>query len=359
MHDAGVEGARSSGVATPSIPRARPSPRQLALPFLILAVVFVIALPRIVDYRAILAALGALDPGDVALLAATSCLAYVANAVPYRILVGGVSWRHAVGADIAGRAVASTIPGPTDIATRLVLYTQWDVPLDRASAGLVIGGLLETVSALVLPLIAVVVIVVGGGRTEPAGAMLAAVGVLVLALGTATFAAIVRSEPLARRLGDRLARGTAWLFARLRRPAPAGVADAVMQLREELHEILNRDGLEAYGAAVVAKLAWFLVLEVALHACGVGSGVISPATVLATMAIVSIVALFPITPGALGVSEIAYVGLFMATIDQAYAAQVAAAVLLYRVAQWLLPIPLGWALLILMRRGRGLFAEAT
>ena len=88
-----------------------------------------------------------------------------------------------------------------------------------------------------------------------------------------------------------------------------------MDLRAELHDILNRDGLEAYGAAVLAKLAWFLVLMVSLRACGVGPEVISPATVLATMAIVSFVALVPITPGALGVSEVAYIALLTAAID--------------------------------------------
>ena len=343
----------------PSIPHSRPSWRQLALPFAILAVVFVVALPRIVDYRAVALALASLGPQDVLLLVVTTCIAYVANAAPYRILVREISWPHAVGADLAGRAVASTIPGPTDIATRLLLYTQWRVPLERASAGLVIGGLLETVSALVLPLIAILVIVVGGGAIEPAGAMLAAIGVLVLALGTAVFSAIVRSERLARRIGDWLARAVGWVFARLHRPAPSGVSDAVMGLRVQFHDILNRDGLEAYGAAVLAKLAWFVVLMVSLRACGVGPEVISPATVLATMAVVSIVALVPITPGALGVSEVAYIALLTAAIDPAYTAQVAAAVLLYRVAQWLIPIPLGWALFIVMRRGHGLFAEAT
>ena len=108
---------------------------------------------------------------------------------------------------------------------------------------------------------------------------------------------------------------------------------------------------------MLAKLAWFLVLEASLRACGVGPDVISPATVLAIMAVVSFVALVPLTPGALGVSEMAYVALLTAAIETGYAAQVAAAVLLYRVAQWLVPIPLGWALLIVMRRGHGLFAE--
>jgi uncharacterized protein (TIRG00374 family) len=357
MTDAGTTAATPPDAATPAIPHARPTARQLVVPLALLAIVFVVVLPRIVDYRAVIAALGSLEPADLALLAAATGLAYVVNALPYRILIGELSWRHAVGADLAGRAVASTIPGPTDIATRLLLYTQWRIELERASAGLVIGGLLETVSALVLPLIAVVVIVASGGQTEPAGRMLAAVGVLILALGTAAFAAIVRSESLARRIGGWAARAVTWLFARLRRPAPTGVEDAVMDLRAELQAILHKDGAEAYGGAVLAKLAWFLVLEVSLRACGVGPDVISPATVLATMAVVSIVALVPITPGAIGVSEVAYVGLLTASIDPAYAASVAAAVLLYRVAQWLVPIPLGWALFIVMRRGHGLFAD--
>ena len=357
--DVAVEAAAPPVAGPPAIPRGRPSWRKLAIPFVILAVVFVVALPRIVDYRAVALAIASLGPQDVLLLVVATGIAYVANAAPYRILVRELSWPHAVGADLAGRAVASTIPGPTDIATRLLLYTQWRIPLDRASAGLVIGGLLETVSALVLPLIAVVLILVGGGAIEPAGAMLAAIGVLVLALGTALFSAIVRSERLARRIGDWLARAIGWVFARLHRRGPANVSDSVMGLRVQFHDILNRDGLEAYGAAVLAKLAWFVVLMVSLRACGVGPEVISPATVLATMAVVSIVALVPITPGALGVSEVAYIALLTASIDPAYTAQVAAAVLLYRVAQWLIPIPLGWALFIVMRRGHGLFAEAT
>jgi hypothetical protein len=94
----------------------------------IMVVVFVLILPRIVDFGAVAAALSTLTATQLAVLAATTGLAYVANATPSRILVPGLSWPHAVGADLAGRAVVSTIPGPTDIATKFLLYRQWSIP---------------------------------------------------------------------------------------------------------------------------------------------------------------------------------------------------------------------------------------
>jgi uncharacterized membrane protein YbhN (UPF0104 family) len=70
------------------------------------------------------------------------------------------------------------------------------------------------------------------------------------------------------------------------------------------------------------------------------------------MGIVAIVALIPVVPGGVGVTEVAYIGLLTAVAGPAYTDEIAAAVMLYRIAQWLAPIPIGWALLILLRRGR-------
>ena len=86
----------------------------------LLVFVFGIVLPRLVDYDAVRAALAALTLGQLAVLGAATAVAYIAGAGPYRVLVPGLSWPHAVGSDLAPRAVASTVPGPTDVATRFV-----------------------------------------------------------------------------------------------------------------------------------------------------------------------------------------------------------------------------------------------
>jgi putative heme transporter len=73
--------------------------------------------------------------------------------------------------------------------------------------------------------------------------------------------------------------------------------------------------------------------------------------VLAAMAVVGIVALIPITPGGVGVFEVAYIGILSAVAGPGYTEQITAGVMLFRIAQWGAVIPIGWVLLLVMRGG--------
>ena len=150
---------------------ARPSRRKIVLRVLILfgllAIVFVGILPRIVDYDDVWAALSGLTPAQYAALALATAVGYVANAAPCKVLIPGLSWPHAVGADLSARAVASTIPGPTDVATRFMLFRQWSVPADVASAAIVFAAFFETLSSLVLPALATIGVFLAGNTTRP------------------------------------------------------------------------------------------------------------------------------------------------------------------------------------------------
>ena len=109
-------------------------------------------------------------------------------------------------------------------------------------------------------------------------------------------------------------------------------------------------GLLGFAFAVVSKLAWFLVLELSLVAAGVTPDVLSPAVVLAAMAVVGIVALIPITRG-----HRRQRGRLhrhpSAAAGPGYTEQITAAIVLFRIAQWLAVIPIGWVLLLVMRGG--------
>lgn len=325
--------------------------RRAALLVGILAVLFVVVLPRIVDYETVVSALSTLGAGELGALIAATAIAFAANAGPARALVPAVSWPRSIAADVAGRAVVSTIPGPTDIATKFVLYRQWAVPADTAVAGMAFAGFFELLATLALPAIAFGAIVLTGDATHPNTFLIAMIGMAIFVGAVLVLTAIVRSEGLARRLGavlDRLARRIWPLF---RKRPPRAIVDRVLRLRERSKDILSRHGVRAMGAALVASLGWFMVLEVALWSVGLGPDIVPPSVVLTAMAAVGIVALIPITPGAVGVAEIAYIGILSAVTGPAATDRITAAIVLFRTAQWLAPIPIGWVLLLVLRRG--------
>jgi putative heme transporter len=175
--------------------------RRIVLLVGIPAFVFVVVLPRIVDYDAVAGALRTLSLEELGVLVVATVVAFGANAGPARALIQALLWPHAIGADIAGRAVVSTIPGPTDIATKFVLYRQWGIPADSATAGIVFAAFFEVLATLVLPVISLVGVIVTGNATRPNTLLIAAVGVGIFVGAVLLLVGIVRSEALARRFG--------------------------------------------------------------------------------------------------------------------------------------------------------------
>ena len=353
MPPGALPGPASEDVVASSQPTIKPGAmirRALGLVGILL-VVFGIVLPRLVDEDAVRAALVGLTPWQLTLLSATTVVALVVNAAPYRVLVPSLSWRHATGSDLAAHAVATTVPGPTDHATRFALYRQWSIPGDVASAGIVLAGLAQALASLALPAIALVAAFASDEPARAEAVPVALIGLVVLGLAAILMASIVRSESLAQRLGRWLEAIVARIWTLLRKTPPSGIADAVLELRRRSTALLTERGARGFAAAIAGKLAWFLVLEVALWCVGVGPDVLPPSAVLATMGIVGIVALVPLTPGGVGVSEVAYIGILTSVTGPGMADELTAAVTLFRMAQWLVPIPIGWVLLLVMRRG--------
>ena len=100
--------------AASAAPSAQPTQRQVvaraALLVAIGVVVFGVILPRVVDVNQVWATLATLTSTQLLALSAATLLAYIANAGPAKLLVPGLSWPHAIGSDLAGRAVASADP---------------------------------------------------------------------------------------------------------------------------------------------------------------------------------------------------------------------------------------------------------
>lgn len=119
--------------------------------------------------------------------------------------------------------------------------------------------------------------------------------------------------------------------------------------------------MAAFAAAFCTQAVVFAALLVALRAAGLGEDVLPWWDVLFAHALVIILTSVPITPGSIGIAELAYTGILTAVAGDGVAAQVAAGVILFRLATWLLPIPVGWisALVWKSRTGHALFAAPS
>ena len=102
-------------------------------------------------------------------------------------------------------------------------------------------------------------------------------------------------------------------------------------------------------ATVVSHLTLYLVLLVALRHVGVSNAEVAWPEVLAAFSFVRLISALPITPGGLGVVELGTTAALIAAGGEE--ARVVAAVLVFRLLTFLLPVPLGGLSYLFWRRG--------
>ena len=69
-------------------------------------------------------------------------------------------------------------------------------------------------------------------------------------------------------------------------------------------------------------------------------------------ALTSVITIIPIAPGGAGIPELLYIAGLSAIAGAEWESLITAGVMLFRLFQWFLPIPIAWILLKVTRRGR-------
>ena len=162
-------------------------------------------------------------------------------------------------------------------------------PADTATAGIVFAAFFETLSALVLPVIATVGVVVTGHVTRPAVIWMTLISVVVVILSFGLLIGLVRSESLARRFGDWLARIATRLWGLFRRTPPSGIAQGVMDVRERSKDTLSRHGLAGFARRGRREARLVRRPRGRTLVGGVTPDILPPSVVLAAMAAVTLV----------------------------------------------------------------------
>lgn len=304
--------------------------------------IFAGIMPLIADYGDVVETIADMTGLEVA----TLLLIGLWNLVTYWFVLSaalpGLRLREAAVVNQASTAVSNTVPagGAVGVGVTVAMLTSWGFPVSSIARQAVITGIWNNFVKLGMPVFALALLALEGGAT-PGRITAAAIGIGVL-IGTAvTFGLLLHSERLARVIGSWVGRIADRLRRLLRRPPLGDWGDRAARFRSDAVILLEKRWVPLTVATLVSHVSLYLVLLVALRHVGVSQSELSWIAVLAAFAFVRLISALPITPGGVGLVELGYAAVLTLGLDAAASAQVVAAILVFRAATYLLPIPLG------------------
>ena len=275
------------------------------------------------------------------------CGSFVCNFAIQRIVLRTRGWFAVVTAGLAGNTVTNTLPGG-DAAGAAVQYRMLataGVNSDAAAGGLAASSLLGVGGLLMLPILTLPTVLGDSGLNHTlVSAALIGVAAFVVYMGLG--ALLLETDRPLRALG----RAAQWIWNKVRRPHPplAGLENRLLQQRNEIRAALGREWRQIF-LLVVGRLGLdYLCLLAALRATGSQPRIW---LVLLAYSAAGIIALFPVTPGGLGIVEASLSGLLVLAGVNGRSAVVAT--LAYRLAQYWLPTVAGAVAYGLFRRRYG------
>jgi putative heme transporter len=342
--------------ASPPAPSRRLNPKvktalQALVSLVLLAFIFWFVFRQFADFSSVLAVLRTLTLTESAILAAIA----VWNLMTYWIVVvittPGLTMPQAAVLTQSTTAVANTVPAGGAVAVGLTysMMSSWGFSKSRTTLSVVVTGIWNNFLKLGLPIVALAIVLLqgqaGGGRMIAAVAGLAGlVGAIVV------FALILRSEDFARKTGLVTQRWATALLRIIHRGPAKGWDIAVSTWRSRVIGLVRYRWLTLTLAVVVSHLSLYAVLVVCLRAMGVSEEEVGWAQILLVFAFARLVTAIPLTPGGVGVIELALIAGITSAGGEA--ANVVAGVLLYRLLTYVLPIVVGAGTYVFWRRNR-------
>ncbi len=310
--------------------------------------IFGFVLPSVIDYETVFEVLGNLEPQDYLIMLVAGLLLYIPEGALYASILPGMGLRRGMSAWVASTAVSTTIPG-ADLVVRYGMYRSWGFGVERTMLGIFLSGLFDNIVKFSLPALAVILFALSGqdlGDFVWIG--LIALGVLIL--GTVVVVGMVRSERFTQWLAERTETVANWGLGKVKRDPLEGLSEKVVGFRDLAVDIVKERGLVALLLSATGKLWAFVILVIALRIVGLDSSILSLGQIFVAWVIVMLITAIPITPGGIGIAEVAYIWIFGEMAGSQYNDIIAAGVILFRLAQWFLPIPIGWVAVGLWRR---------
>jgi uncharacterized membrane protein YbhN (UPF0104 family) len=367
------DATKTSGEAAkgtdPASQAAPPSRRSAILRsgfiIVVLLVVFGVILPATgVNYSEVIAAFAALEPQQGIVITALGLLAWVMSGAIFAALIPRLGVIRGTESWLILSGIGSSVPfGPWNMGVLWVVVRGWNIANIPATSGIALYGIVNELSRLALPVIAVGALVITDGVPTDAnlgGAWtIALISIVAFFVVTGFIIAIVRSEKVADWIGAKSQAIVDWTLHRLGRKDAPNVDRSVHHFRDQLGDVIRRRGAASIAIAVASQFIWSIVLIAALRVCGVPDSALTSGAIFAVYALVMVITIIPLSPGGAGVPELLFISAFTAIAGDQYSAAITAGVFLYRLYFWFIPIPLAWIFLKVARRGKSMLPSST
>ncbi len=313
---------------------------SFAASLLIVAGIFVFAIPKFADYKDVWVSIRTLSPVEIGSLVAVMIFNLFTYWFANMAALPGLRLGPAAVATQTTTSVANTLPGGGAIAVGLTytILRSWGFSGTDVALYVGVSGIWNIFIKLALPVLSVLFLVLQGSKSA-AFLSAALVGLAVLAGAVVLLVAVFKSEALAWRVGKGLGRVVSALKRLFRKPPITDAGDRAVKFRSDTITLVERRWLPLTGATLLSHMALFLVLLLSLRHLGVSASDASTAEIFAVFAFGRLISALPITPGGLGVIELGYIGGLVAAGGAK--PDVVAAVLLFRTLTFGVQIPLG------------------
>jgi uncharacterized membrane protein YbhN (UPF0104 family) len=331
--------------ATGAFARGRRNPRvkralQLAVSVVLVGGIFWFVLGQFSDLSSVWDAMQSLTWREIAVLVVLTAWNLVTYWIVVVLATPGLTMPQAAVLTQTTTAVSNALPagGAIGVGLTYSMLSSWGFSKSRSTLSVLVTGIWNNFVKLGTPVVALAVLAFQG--ESGAGSMLAAlVGLAGLVAAIVIFALVLRGEPFACKLGLVSQRIATRLRSLFRKGPATGWDLAVVKFRSRVLGLVRHRWLGLTAATIVSHLSLYAVLLAALRTMGVSEQEVGWAQVLAAFAFARLATAIPLTPGGVGVVELALIGGI--TAAGGARAPVVASVLVFRLLTYVLPIVLG------------------
>ena len=324
-----------------------------------LVLIFVKVIPQIGSYEEAFTAIKAMNAFDIAVIVVAVLIYNTVYGFPFMAAVPGLAYPRSFQLNQGAFAISNGVPagGAFGLGVQYAMLASYEVPPTVATAAIGATGVWSIFVTLGLPVFGLMAIAASGTIDASQYIYIGAIGFGVLVTMIVVFALIMRSEPLAVRIGgwgNTIARP---LFTLIKKDAP-DLVPVVVKFRSDTVTLVTRRWHVITLSQVAVSLCQFSIFYAALRGVE-GTGTPTPFLVaFGAWAVAQIGIMIPLTPGGLGTVDAFMISLL--TAMGVSGGDATAADLVWRAASFVPQIIIGvLALLSWSRTAARAFAVAT